>query len=369
MSTVHVYGDHTYSVGASSDWEGAVSNAEKSGGYLAIITSATENDFIFDFASAYLSTAPSASDGGGAKYVWLGGSDIAAEGAWQWLDGNSLSGFSNWGSGIRGKEPDDYQGRQDAMAMGLESWPKPAGGIGTSGRWNDLDKANSLYYVVEWSIPTAFDTDDVVYGSPIADTLYGRGGNDGIFGYAGNDAINGGNGIDTVYYSAAAARYVVSPLVGAWSVRDTSGSEGADIVSDVERLHFSDRNLAIDIDGNAGTTAKILGAVFGATSVDNLRYVGIGLDLLDSGSSYESVMQLALDVQLGPGADHQALVNLLYTNVIGNAPPPDALAHFTSLLDSGAFTPASLGVLAADTPQNAGNINLVGLHESGIAFV
>jgi len=62
-------------------------------------------------------------------------------------------------------------------------------------------------------------------------------------------------------------------------------------------------------------------------------------------------------------------VTLLYTNVIGSAPSPDTLAFFTSLLDSGAHTPASLGVLAADTAQNAANINLVGLSEVGIDFV
>ncbi len=43
--------------------------------------------------------------------------------------------------------------------------------------------------------------------------------------------------------------------------------------------------------------------------------------------------------------------------------------YYVGLLDSGAFTVASLGVLAADTTLNTGNINLVGLAATGIEFV
>ena len=206
-------------------------------------------------------------------------------------------------------------------------------------------------------------------GTRGADTLTGSSGNDVLEGMAGDDQLIGGTGQDTAHYNGPAGHYVVAMTNGHWSASDTSGEEGHDLLYGIERLHFSDHHLAIDIDGHAGTTAKVLGAVFGAAAVDNPAYVGIGLGLLDGGMSYQSLMQLALDVRLGVGASHQAVVTLLYTNVIGSTPSPDTLAFFTSLLDSGAHTPASLGVLAADTAQNAANINLVGLSEVGIDFV
>lgn len=206
-------------------------------------------------------------------------------------------------------------------------------------------------------------------GTAAADALTGSSGNDLLEGKAGDDRLSGGAGKDAATYSGPADRYAVGVVDGGWSVGDTSGNDGHDLLYGVERLHFSDHKLAIDIDGNSGTTAKILGAVFGAASVDNLAYVGIGLGLLDGGMSYQDLMQLALDARLGTGASHEAVVTLLYTNVTGGAPPPDALAFFTKLLDNGTYTPASLGVMAAETPQNAINIDLVGLSEVGIGFV
>ncbi|MCQ1548762.1 MAG: DUF4214 domain-containing protein [Candidatus Accumulibacter phosphatis] len=185
----------------------------------------------------------------------------------------------------------------------------------------------------------------------------------------GNDALDGGNGVDTLVFSLARSTYTLQRSAsGTYSI-EKPDSAGTDALVSVERLQFADRKVALDLDGNAGSTAKVLGAVFGADSVYNLAYVGIGLGLLDGGMSYQDLMQLALDVRLGASATHQAVVNLLYTNVIGNAPPPDDLAFFTGLLDSGTLTPAGLGVIAANTQQNAVKIDLVGLQESGIAFV
>ncbi len=125
----------------------------------------------------------------------------------------------------------------------------------------------------------------------------------------------------------------------------------------------------MDLSGNAGTVAKILGAVFGPAEVANDVYAGIGLHYMDGGMTYESLMQLALDARLGAGASHPAVVDLLYTNVVG-VPPADAdRAYFVDLLDSRAFTVPGLGVYAADYFMNMDNINLVGLAEQGLEYV
>ena len=46
--------------------------------------------------------------------------------------------------------------------------------------------------------------------------------------------------------------------------------------------------------GNAGTVAKLLGAVFGQSSISNKAYVGIGLKYLYEGMSYVGLAALAL---------------------------------------------------------------------------
>ncbi len=185
---------------------------------------------------------------------------------------------------------------------------------------------------------------------------------------AGNDAVNGGAGIDTLVMLSARAGYTLAASATGYTVTDRSGNDGVDALVSVERLKFSDTRVALDVSGNAGTTAKVLGAVFGRTSLTNKDYVGTGLSLLDGGMSYASLMQLAINARLGANAGNTAVVDLLYTNVVGVAPGAAERALYVGLLDSGAHTQGSLGVLAADTAQNQSSVNLVGLAATGIEF-
>ena len=96
------FNGHTYQVVTTGlSFTDAKAAAEAVGGYLVIINSQAENDFVYGLLSnAGITTT--AADGGGAKYVWIGASDATTEGAWQWVDGTALS-FSNWGSGYYDK--------------------------------------------------------------------------------------------------------------------------------------------------------------------------------------------------------------------------------------------------------------------------
>jgi hypothetical protein len=120
------------------------------------------------------------------------------------------------------------------------------------------------------------------------------------------------------------------------------------------------------LNGNAGTTAKILGAVFGKESVSNKNYVGIGLHFLDSGWTYDYLAGLALDAA-GAKTNDQ-IVSLLWTNVIGTKPTAADKQPFIALLENG-MTAGALAHLAADTSFNTTNINLVGLAQTGIEYI
>ncbi len=201
------------------------------------------------------------------------------------------------------------------------------------------------------------------------DTINGGNGNDILNGGAGNDTLDGGAGTDVAAFSGNLSSYTVSMAGSSYTVRANTGSDGTDTLTNVERLKFSDFSVALDVSGNAGTTAKILGAVFGKAAVANKEYAGIGLQLLDGGMSYQALMQAALNAKLGAGASNAAVVNLLYENVVGYAPPVGDRDFYVGLLDSGAHTQASLGVLAADTVLNTVNVNLVGLANSGLEYL
>jgi Ca2+-binding RTX toxin-like protein len=190
--------------------------------------------------------------------------------------------------------------------------------------------------------------------------------NDTFKGQPGTDLIDGGLGTDTVVYSGPLEQYTVNKSGNRYIVSEPTGSDDTDYLTSIERLKFKDKSLAIDIDGNAGTTAKILGAVFGKASLSNKNYVGIGLSFLDSGWTYDNLAGAALEAA-GAKTNDQ-IVSLLWTNVIGTKPTAADKQPFITLLENG-MTAGALAHLAADSSFNTTNINLVGLAQTGIEYI
>ena len=208
-----------------------------------------------------------------------------------------------------------------------------------------------------------FKANDSIIGSNSADVLAG---------FAGNDKIDGGGGIDTAVYAGLRSGFEITVKEnGDAIINDKSGFNGTDSLTSIERLQFLDHFVAIDFsnDGHAGSTAKILGAVFGADAVHNLSYAGIGLKLLDEGMSYSDLIHLALQAKLGVSATNADVVNLLYGNVMGASPSQSDFNYFKELLDSNQLSQSDLAKLAAETSQNAQRIDLVGLSVHGLDCV
>jgi len=208
-----------------------------------------------------------------------------------------------------------------------------------------------------------------ITGTVSSDQISGNELNNLLTGLAGNDTIFGGAGLDTVVFSGLRSQYSLSAQ-GADGFRVTdsvAARNGTDTVSGVERLRFSDTSLALDLDGNAGKVAKILGTIFGPSSVSNKTYVGIGLGLMDDGMSYEALAALAVSVT-GKSSSTD-VCTLLWTNVIGSAPTTADIAPFKAMLDSGQMSIGGLAALAADTSFNTTNIDLVGLARTGLEYV
>ncbi len=207
-------------------------------------------------------------------------------------------------------------------------------------------------------------------GNSLANVINGNEGANVLTGHEGDDVIDGGQGVDTASYAGARSSYSLSKSGSGFTVTALGGVDGADSLSGVERLAFADARLALDLDGNAGTVAKILGAVFGPASVGNAGFVGIGLSLADGGMTYAQLADLALNYQLGARAAVPAdVVNLLYTNIAGVAPAPDTAAYYVGLLQNGTFTSVSLTMMAADLSYNQDNIRLAGLATEGLPYL
>ena len=213
---------------------------------------------------------------------------------------------------------------------------------------------------------------DNLIGSSLDDYLEGYAGNDLFLEHGGFDTLNGGTGIDSVEYSDQQSDYIISKVQGIaasnqWQITDQNSE--IDTLINIERLLFSDSNLALDLAGNAGTVAKTLGAIFGVDSLQHTEYVGIGLDLTDAGMGHEQLLQLAMEVRLGVDYSLEQEINLLYENLLGFRPTTSDLNHWIQSVADGHYTPNSLAAMAADLELNSQNINLLGLTETGIEFV
>ena len=121
-----VYNGHTYYYFSTPvTWYDAKSICEHMGGHLATITSEGENSFVYSLAQ-------------GQMAAWLGATDAAQEGSWQWITGESYS-YSNWSSG----NPDNYSNNDE----GAENYLHFSGSGG--GVWNDNAGFNLFAFVCE----------------------------------------------------------------------------------------------------------------------------------------------------------------------------------------------------------------------------
>jgi len=234
-----------------------------------------------------------------------------------------------------------------------------AGGFTSAGRYKGVQAVNNLSIdlrtLVENFIGTAHN--DVVQGNEAANVF--------MLGGGANQA-NGAGGIDTVVYAATRAAFTI---LQNGETTQVTGFNAQDTLASIERLEFVGQKVALDLEGNAGLVAKVIGAVFGKAAVGNAQFCGLGLGYADRGMLNTDLVQLALAERLGSAPGHEAIVNLLYTNVIGHAPDAATLGHYVGLLNSGTHTQATLGLMAAATAENCANIDFVGLSTVGLGYV
>lgn len=210
---------------------------------------------------------------------------------------------------------------------------------------------------------------DTLIGTAFGDIIEGRGGNDTMTGSGGADQIDGGSGTDIAVYALAKAAYRVTNGASGAVVSADSGSEGRDTLAQVERLRFADTSLALDLGGNAGTAARLIGVVFGPAMVADKGAVGIALQFLDAGTAPAELAQLAIDFRLGGNASNADVVRHLYANLTGAQIGSADLAFYTGLMATGALTRGTLTLAAAQTDVEAGLINLAGLTVSGLEYL
>ena len=211
------------------------------------------------------------------------------------------------------------------------------------------------------------DGNDVVSVFNSMSNVFLGNGNDLVISLYPKNNINGGSGIDILDLGFSAGNFKLSNAFNS-EPRTISMETGDAFISSIERIHFSDKKLALDLDGNAGITVKILGAFLGASGIQRADLVGVGLELLDNGTTYEGILQAALDAVFGSNPSGATLVSHFYATLMGQSAPQSLIDQYGSLIDNGSLSPVSLAMQVAENELNLQNINLIGLATTGIEY-
>ena len=214
----------------------------------------------------------------------------------------------------------------------------------------------------------------------INDAVQTLDGNDVFTGYgdtngssaSGGDHFYGGNGIDMSVYRGSFNQYSVqqnasiqdartdytSSNLGKIVTDNVANRDGIDKLVDVERLSFSDTNVAYDIGKgeNAGEAYRIYKAAFDrAPDADGL---GFWINALDNGASLTSVAQgfinsVEFTNMYGANPTDQHFVTELYNHVLHRAPEGAGYQFWLDSLSAG----VSRAQVLADFSESTENIN------------
>ena len=196
--------------------------------------------------------------------------------------------------------------------------------------------------------------------------------NDTIKGQPGTDFFDGGLGIDTVVYSGPQERYSITKSGNRYVVSEPTGSDDTDYLSNIERLQFSNCKVALDLGGNAGQAARLIGALLGPSFIKDKALAGVVIGLIDRDYSIESIANLGLNTSfyltLAGSTKNEDFVNHVFRNVVGRPPEVNEQKTYVDMLNAGT-SQAALAVMAAGTEFTASQIGLTGLTSHGWDFI
>jgi Ca2+-binding RTX toxin-like protein len=194
------------------------------------------------------------------------------------------------------------------------------------------------------------------------DMLTGNSVNNVFFGLTGNDLIDGGANIDTAVYSGSSTQYSIS--IGSTSsqvVDSIIERDGNDNLANIERLQFTDTNIALDIADTAGQAYRIYEAVLGRAP--DLEGLGYWINDMDNGVSLTTIAKgfiasTEFQGKYGANPTYETYLNLLYNNILDRAPDPEGLNYWLTNMQNGIDSPAVVLASFSEGYENTANVAL-----------
>lgn len=172
-------------------------------------------------------------------------------------------------------------------------------------------------------------------GGSAADIINGNPAANRITGGQGDDKIDGALGLDTAVFTGKAASYAITAVSGGgWQVKDNGGTDGTDVVVNIETLVFADRAIALVDSRVAGAMTSVLRLTPLTTAAEPLAK-SLASDMASGGTYADAVAKVVAS------ADATSSVAVLsYQFFTGRTP-----------------TAAGMDYLIAPDGPNANNLN------------
>ncbi len=202
------------------------------------------------------------------------------------------------------------------------------------------------------------------------DSLAGTAGKDRLMGLGGADTLDGGAGIDTAVLRGYLSNFgIVRNPDGSVTVTDKTGLEGIDTLRNMERLHFDNASIALDIDGTGGQAYRLYQAAFNRTP--DAGGLGFWIAQMDKGASLESVAasfmaSAEFNTAYGVNPSNTALVEKFYTNVLHRAGEASGVAYWVKALDQKLVTPQQVLGMISESAEN--QAALIGVLQNGFSY-
>ena len=219
----------------------------------------------------------------------------------------------------------------------------------------------------QYNFTTAAEiTEKTLIGTAGNDTIDGGGGNDVITGNGGDDSLTGGDGIDTAVFSSSSTNFSLIFNGGIFTVTDSTGADGIDKLSSIERLRFSNKYIALDTDAanSAGGLYRLYKAALDRDP--DLGGLGYWIAQADAGTkdavrmatgfTYADEFKTLYGVQTADnymtGEDITALVTKIYENVLDRAPDAGGRDYYSSQITTKLKTVGQVLAEISDSAEN-----------------
>lgn len=128
------------------------------------------------------------------------------------------------------------------------------------------------------------------------------------------------------------------------------------LAATIERLHFADTSLALDVDGNAGKIFRLYQAAFGR--IPDSQGLAYWIDAVDKGATLEEsaaafIQSTEFERAYGKNPSNELFLNRLYLNILQRAGDSAGLNYWLDLLQRGHSRAAVLAAFAESGENKA----------------